>query len=291
MNRSVQSLPRAEPQCVETIFSPRLHDLTHILDFRVDDDGPRRRSSVPCRDNDTTAAPPEAFRPLFEQLHTNRGLFSFQDWLRTMLIDERDRLDSVCEAMQFLTLPSGDPGLISEFQFLTVLRGFCDCSKSDAFDFFDLLDIECDGYIGFPEMYLAVCIIVAKACKYGRKLMYLHGAALLKTLRPEVEPDEDKGPVPWEKMIGWFNVFEVPPRVVGEIAAVLRALHEEDTKDVRTDKFYMPALPVDSALMIFYQVLRAFDHGWLPHRTTISPASISLRGPDKPRVYKLCAIS
>eukprot|EP00397_Hematodinium_sp_SG-2012_P057845 GEMP01072695.1.p1 GENE.GEMP01072695.1~~GEMP01072695.1.p1 ORF type:complete len:173 (+),score=26.54 GEMP01072695.1:162-680(+) len=164
--RSSPSLLRSEAAQVADhgMIHPRLSDLAQILDFRLDESS-RKRSSDASKDEESAVPKPEAYRPLFDQLHTDKGLQSFKAWLHTQLNDN-DRPDSVREPAYFIALPSNDGSLVSEYQFLALLRVFCECAASDVFDFFDILDYRCEGHLDFPQIYLAVCIVTAKACGF-----------------------------------------------------------------------------------------------------------------------------
>jgi len=134
----------------------------------------------PAKEPDTAASEKASS---FDLLHTQSGFQNFERWYLKALNSSR--------AASIPQRPAPDcwwpeaycpPTALHEHAFLELMRVFTECAESDAMDFFDLLDYNFMGILGFSQIYIAMVLLAAMGSRQLTKFMYFHSSTLFAYL-------------------------------------------------------------------------------------------------------------
>jgi len=105
------------------------------------------------------------------------------------------------------------PNLLHEHAFIELLRTFAECSESEAFDLFDILDCEYLGMLGLPQVYLAMCLVAALGCRQLKEFLYFHSTRLFKMLAKGC-PETSFERISWPKLHLFLRLLGTPGHLV-----------------------------------------------------------------------------
>lgn len=187
----------------------------------------------------------------FDLLHTSRGFAAFEQWYK--------RIISSSACAPSLKQPPSDlgglwpqafcpPNALPEYAFLELVRAFAECTDSEAFDFFDLMDYRFVGALDFKQVYFAVCILAASGCRQSTKLLYLHSRRIFAMLA-EGRVGGSSGKVTWPRLLALLRLLGATSLVVS------RACTECGVAFLSRDLTYQEFLDVT------YSVLSQLDKG------------------------------
>jgi hypothetical protein len=157
----------------------------------------------------------------FDLLHTEHGFIAFEHWYRKVLATgagNASASESCKDTGLQWTQVYCPPSLLHEYAFMELLRTFVECSDSEAFDFFDILDCEFLGMLGAPQVYLAVCLVAALGSRQLKNFLFYHSSRLFKMLVkgcPETSPER----VSWPKLHLLLRLLGAPGHLVFRISS------------------------------------------------------------------------
>jgi hypothetical protein len=154
----------------------------------------------------------------FDLLHTEHGFIAFEHWYRKVLAtgagsSASSASDSFKDVGLQWTQVYCPPSLLHEYAFMELLRTFVECSDSEAFDFFDILDCEFLGMLETPQVYIAVCLVAALGSRQLCDFLYLHSSRLFKTLAKGC-PETCFERVSWPKLHSCLRLLGTPGHLV-----------------------------------------------------------------------------
>ncbi|XP_046853342.1 EF-hand calcium-binding domain-containing protein 9-like [Xenia sp. Carnegie-2017] len=71
---------------------------------------------------------------------------------------------------------------LNDVQFWAFMHSSTDLSKSQIYNVFDMLDVDCSGTLDFDEFYLLVCILIAVHDKEEKHFIYRHSRTVFDLL-------------------------------------------------------------------------------------------------------------
>lgn len=157
----------------------------------------------------------------FDILHTEQGFAAFGQWYRRILTSgSNSNASSTPRPELGLLWPQAfcPPLLLHEYAFMELLRVFADCTDSEAFDLFDILDCNFMGMLGPPQVYFAMCLIAALGSRQLTKFLYFHSTQLFAVLSKGciASPPEH---VSWPRMLVFFRLLGAPGHLVSRVGA------------------------------------------------------------------------
>lgn len=180
----------------------------------------------------------------FELLQTERGFVAFQQWYQRVLAN----IPGAAVAPSYAGAPPREldvlwpqaacpPHALHDQAFLEVLRAFADCTDSEGFDFFDLLDQHSQGYLRYAQVYLAICLIAAIASRQLMKFLYFHSNRVFKILDQGCMLEAPHGHVFWPRLLKLLRLLGAPGHLISDVAeehgvAPLAHLTYEDFMEV-----------------------------------------------------------
>mmetsp|Transcript_75920 Transcript_75920/g.176074 ORF Transcript_75920/g.176074 Transcript_75920/m.176074 type:complete len:296 (-) Transcript_75920:126-1013(-) len=174
------------------------------------------RAVVPCTQKELELEECSAF----DLLHTERGFVAFEQWYQRVLAG--------CPGAHSPALPPSELGLLwpqvfcppnalHDHAFMELLRAFAECTDGEAFDFFDLLNHDYLGYLGYPQVYLAMCLIAAMSSRQLTKFLYFHSTRLFGILAKGCRFDASPGYVAWPRLLTLLRLLGAPSHLVSRI--------------------------------------------------------------------------
>merc|ERR1712062_9024 len=110
------------------------------------------------------------------------------------------------------------PSLLHEHAFLELMRMFTECSESEAFDLFDILDADCLGMLGLQQVYMAMCLIAAVGSQQLTKFLHFHSThfffVLAKGCRLTAAPER----VFWPHLVTFLRLIGAPGHLISKVS-------------------------------------------------------------------------
>jgi hypothetical protein len=110
------------------------------------------------------------------------------------------------------------PSALHEYAFMELLRAFTECSDSEAFDFFDLLDCDFLGMLALPQVFLAMCLLAALGSRQLLKFLYFHSTKLFAMLTKGC-PGVASECVSWPRLLVLLRLLGAPAHLVSRVGA------------------------------------------------------------------------
>jgi len=186
----------------------------------------------------------------FDMLHTERGFSAFEQWYKRVLVSGAGASAPPLPQKDFgLLWPQAfcPPNALHEYAFMELVRAFADCSDSDAFDFFDILDYDFLGVLGLPQVYLGMCLIAAIGSRQLTKLLYFHSTNLFLVLSKGcVEVPAER--IAWPRVLTFLRLLGAPESLISRTVAG-SGMHSATQ------------LTYDDFLDVVYPIVVALDRG------------------------------
>lgn len=156
----------------------------------------------------------------FELLMTERGFNSFESWYKRVLAagagsGSAPRMDLSLLWPQVFCPPNA----LHEHAFMELVRAFADCSDSEIWDFFDLLDHDFQGFLGFPEVYIAMCLLAGLACKQLAKFFFFHNRRLFAMLSKGSRLSAAPAHVSWPRLVVLLRLIGAGGHLISRVSA------------------------------------------------------------------------
>lgn len=186
----------------------------------------------------------------FDLLHTEHGFTAFGQWYRRVLASGApEGAASQPRSEIGLLWPQAfcPPNALHEYAFMELLRAFAECSDSEAFDFFDILDCEFLGNLALPQVYLAMCLVAAMGSQQMLKFLYFHSGKLFGMLTkgcPGVAPDH----VSWPRLLMLLRLLGAPGHLVSRVGAETGASSCKLGEGLSYDEFLEVMFPIMAQL-------------------------------------------
>mmetsp|Transcript_28656 Transcript_28656/g.66063 ORF Transcript_28656/g.66063 Transcript_28656/m.66063 type:complete len:273 (+) Transcript_28656:53-871(+) len=175
----------------------------------------------PDREGSNKRAEATANLSAFDLLHTARGFSAFEQWYKRTLSASTVTQTSSTPRPELGILWSQCfcfPNALHEQAFLELLRVFAECSDSEAYDFFDILDSHFLGMLGLQQVYLAMCLVAAIGCSQVTKFLYFHSSWIFTTLAAgSIEAPAEQ--VSWPRILTLLRLLGAPCAVVTKVCA------------------------------------------------------------------------
>jgi len=137
---------------------------------------------------------------------------------------------------------------LHEHAFLELLRTFVECTDSEAFDLFDILDCEFLGMLGVSQVYLAVCLVAAMGSRQLTKFLFFHSSHIFATLSKGCLLTAGPDRVAWPRIVTLLRLFGVPGHLIS------RASHENELEPLALLKY-------EAFLDVLYPLVVQLDRG------------------------------
>lgn len=152
-------------------------------------------------------------------LHTEQGFAAFGQWYRRILASGSGSNAAATPRLELgLLWPQAfcPPHLLHEYAFMELLRAFAECTDSEAFDLFDILDCHFMGMLGLQQVYFAMCLIAALGSRQLTKFLYFHSTQLFEVLSKGciASPPEH---VSWPRLLVLLRLLGAPGHVVSRV--------------------------------------------------------------------------
>lgn len=187
----------------------------------------------------------------FDRLHTERGFTAFEQWYRRVLATGPAANVAPAPRPEFSLLwPQVycPPNALHEHAFMELLRAFADCTDSEAFDFFDLLDYDYHGMLGLPEVYFAMCLVAALGSRQLTKFIYFHSTRffgiLARGCRFSAAPDH----ITWARLLMLLRLLGTPGHLISKVC-------------VESDLTPLAQMKYDDFLDVAFPVMVQLDRG------------------------------
>jgi len=177
-------------------------------------------TACPAKEVDPDEAPCSAF----DLLHTEKGFIAFEQWYQRVLVGGPGAtVPPVPPPELGLMWPQAfcPPNALHEHAFLELLRAFAECTDSEAFDFFDLLNHDCLGFLGYAQVYVAVCLIAAMGCRQLTKFLYFHSTRLFGILSRGCRFGASPGCVSWPRLLTLLRLLGAPSHLISRVSVEL----------------------------------------------------------------------
>mmetsp|Transcript_102785 Transcript_102785/g.299791 ORF Transcript_102785/g.299791 Transcript_102785/m.299791 type:complete len:296 (-) Transcript_102785:91-978(-) len=158
----------------------------------------------------------------FDLLHTEKGFVAFEQWYQRVLANCAGGLTSSAPPAELgLLWPQAfcPPNALHEHAFTELLRAFAECTDGEACDFFDLLNYDCQGYLGYAQVYLAICLIAAMASRQLTKCLYFHSTRLFGVLAKGCRFDAPPDYVTWPRLLALIRLLGAPSHLISRAGA------------------------------------------------------------------------
>eukprot|EP00927_Polykrikos_kofoidii_P065487 TRINITY_DN61239_c0_g1_i1.p1 TRINITY_DN61239_c0_g1~~TRINITY_DN61239_c0_g1_i1.p1 ORF type:complete len:268 (-),score=35.49 TRINITY_DN61239_c0_g1_i1:16-819(-) len=155
-------------------------------------------------------------RSTFDMMHCEKGFNAFDQWYKRVLASVASGqggcfgFDGLADAPPFWNQIYCPPNLLHEHAWVELLRTFVDCSDSEAYDFFDILDSESLAMIGMPQVYVGMCLIAALGSRQLTKFLYFHSTRMYKMLAVGCRLLAPPGCVTWPKLVSFLRIIGTP---------------------------------------------------------------------------------
>jgi len=156
----------------------------------------------------------------FDLLHTERGFMAFEHWYQRILASSPGATAPNLPADQLGMLwPQTfyPPNALHEHAFAELLRVFAECTDGEVFDFFDILDHECLGYLGYAQTYFAMCLIAAMSSRQLTKFLYFHSTHLFNILSKGCQLKTPPGNVAWSRLLTFLRLLGAPSHLISRV--------------------------------------------------------------------------
>lgn len=189
-----------------------------VADERTTGTSKRPRSLAPAGSGKEHAEHDEC--SAFDLLHTERGFLAFEQWYqRTLAISLGATASNLPVDQLGMLWPQTfcPPNALHENAFAEMLRTFADCTDGEVFDFFDILDPECLGCLGYAQTYFAMCVVAAMSSRQLRKFLYFHSTRLFTILSRGCQLDALPGSVSWARLLMFLRLLGAPSHLISRV--------------------------------------------------------------------------
>lgn len=158
----------------------------------------------------------------FDLLHTEKGFTAFEQWYQRVLANSPGASAPALPPAQLGMLwPQSfcPPNALHEYAFLELLRAFVECSESEAFDFFDILNHDYLGFLGYAQVYVAMCLIAAMGSRQLTKFLYFHSTRLFEILSRGCRLESPPGCVAWPRLLMLLRLLGAPSHLISRVTA------------------------------------------------------------------------
>lgn len=200
-----------------------------------------------------SAKTPVAEEPtVFELLHTERGFAFFNQWYRRLLASGgQTTIATPQPCLGALWSQAFCPQLaLHDFAFAEFLRTFVECSDSEAFDLFDLLDDKFLGMLGLEQIYLAICLVAALGSRQLTKFLYFHSTRLFSLLEKGSVGSAQIGCVALPRLVTLLRLLGAPTHLILRTSA-------ESGLDMTAQLRY------DGFLEVVFPIVEVLDRGFV----------------------------
>merc|ERR1712113_587409 len=111
------------------------------------------------------------------------------------------------------------PNALHEHAFMELIRVFADCSDSEAFDFFDLMDYDFMGFLGYAQVYIAICLVAALGSRQLTKFLYFHSTRIFGILSRGCRFKSAPGYVAWPRLLTLLRLLGAQGSLISRIGA------------------------------------------------------------------------
>jgi len=156
----------------------------------------------------------------FDLLHTERGFMAFELWYQRIFASSPGAAAPSLPVDQLGMLwPQAfcPPNALHEHAFAELLRAFAECTDGEVFDFFDILDSECLGYLGYAQTYFAMCLIAAMSSRQLTKFLYFHSTRLFNILSQGCQLEAPPGNVSWPRLLMFLRLLGAPSHLISKV--------------------------------------------------------------------------
>eukprot|EP00747_Dinoflagellata_sp_TGD_P167843 gnl/TRDRNA2_/TRDRNA2_193048_c0_seq1.p1 gnl/TRDRNA2_/TRDRNA2_193048_c0~~gnl/TRDRNA2_/TRDRNA2_193048_c0_seq1.p1 ORF type:complete len:289 (-),score=50.24 gnl/TRDRNA2_/TRDRNA2_193048_c0_seq1:112-978(-) len=186
----------------------------------------------------------------FDLLHTEKGFMSFESWYKRALasgIGANAPLVPPAHLGALWLQAFCPPNALPEYAFMELLRAFAECTDSEAFDLFDVLDHDFLGMLGFPQVYLAICLVGALGSRQLTKFLYFHSGHLFRILaRGSVGVDAERAA--WPRVLTFVRLLGAPSHLISRVGSDC---------GVRVDA----ELTYDQFMEVMFPIVQQLDRG------------------------------
>jgi len=152
----------------------------------------------------------------FDILASERGFLAFEQWYRRVLATSAG-----ASAQRDLGVLWPQvycpPTALHEHAFLELLRWFADCSDSEAFDLFDLLDNTLMGALALPQVYRSVCLVAALGSRQLTKFLFFHSTWLFNTMSCGCL-GAPKDRLSWPRLLTLLRLLGAPCHLISRVS-------------------------------------------------------------------------
>lgn len=153
----------------------------------------------------------------WDLVHTERGFLSFEQWYWRLLPVCVARPQAAQSVLGILgPQASCPPSAVHEHAFAEIVRAFADCSESEAMDLFDLLDQDLHGMVNIRQVYMAVCLLTALACRRLTRFLFLHSTLLFGMMCGSCRQNSAPDRVTWAKVLVLLRLWGTPSRLLSK---------------------------------------------------------------------------
>lgn len=161
----------------------------------------------------------------FDLMHTERGFASFEAWFKRIVAAGPSIGNGVAHCaprqdMNFVwPVAYCPPDALHEHAFMELVRAFADCSDSEVWDLFDLLDHDFQSFLGFPEVYVAMCLLSAIGCRQLAKFFYFHNRRLFGMLTKGCRLSAAPAHVSWPRLVVLLRLIGASGPLISRLSA------------------------------------------------------------------------
>lgn len=212
-------------------------------------------------------------RTAFDLLHTGKGFMLFNQWYYRMITRNTQTITAPPPCLGSTWSQAFCPRLgLHDFAFVEFIRTFVDCSDSEAFDLFDLLDYRLLGILEFRPVYLAICLVAALGSHQLTKFLYFHSSFFFNLLA-EGSVATKSGCIALPRLITFLRILGAPTHLI------LRMIPTEGSEPMAQFRY-------EQFLEVSFLVMKELDQG------SVFGASSVINEPDRSALTrsKVCTI-
>merc|ERR1712217_282317 len=126
---------------------------------------------------------------------------------------------------------------LHEYAFMELIRVFAECSDSEALDFFDLMDYDYLGFLGYSQVYISICLVAALGSRQLTKFFYFHSNRIHLILSRGCRFSSPSACIAWPRLTTFLRLLGAQGSLISRISQennieALAQLSYEDFLDV-----------------------------------------------------------
>lgn len=156
----------------------------------------------------------------FDLLHTEKGCVAFEQWYQRILTNG--------SAAKAAALPRLELGLmwpqafcpqnaLHEHAFMELIRVFVECSDSEAFDLFDIMDHDYLGFLGYAQVYISICLVAALGSRQLTKFFYFHSTRVFGILSRGCRVSSAPGCISWPRLLLFLRLLGAQGSLISRV--------------------------------------------------------------------------